>query len=96
MKTESGYNKGYFIEMGLVLGIPLGIPIGLVLGSIAYGPLIGSIIGLTVGTVLEKKLNKNPIELTKAEKSRKNKVYWILFIIGSLIFAGFLMHKILN
>ena len=96
MKTESGYNKGYFIEMGLVLGIPVGIPIGLALGNIAYGPLIGSIIGLTVGAILEKRLNKNPIELTKAQKSKKNKVYWILFITGSVIFTGLLLYKFLR
>lgn len=93
MKTGNGYTKGYFIEMGLVLGIPIGILIGLALGNIAYGPLIGTAIGLTVGAVLEKKLNKNPVELTKADKYRKKKVYWITVIAGSIVFAGLLLYK---
>ena len=96
MKEEKQYSKGYFIEMGLVLGIPLGIPIALALGSIAFGPLIGTILGLTTGFLLEKKLNKNPIELSEKEKSKKKKVYSATLIVGLVLFVGMFLHLYLK
>ena len=91
MKEKKRFKKGYFIEMGLVIGIPCGIPIGLVLRNIALGPLLGVIIGLGTGYLLESIFNNNPIELTEKEKSKKNKLSRIGFIIGLAVFFSILI-----
>lgn len=86
MKEQKRYKKGHFIEMGLIIGIPCGIPLGVIIGNIAFGPLLGVLIGLGTGVLFEKILNKNPIELTVKEKSRKNKMSLIGIIIGLALF----------
>ena len=94
MKEGKKYKKGYFIEMGLVIGMPVGIPIGLALGSIAYGPLTGVILGLIAGFILEKKLNKNPVEPSTEQKSRERKFGLISFGLGIMLFVSILLFNI--
>ncbi len=96
MEQEKRYKKGYFIETALAIGIPAGIPVGLVLGNIAFGPLIGVIIGLTTGFILEKTKNKNPLEITEAERIKKNKFYRISLTFGVIILIGFIILLLIN
>jgi hypothetical protein len=79
------YIKGHFIPIGLAVGLPIGIPIGMLLGHIALGPAIGLPIGLIIGAILEKRLNTNPIELSKDEKIKRKKVLWTSVILGFVI-----------
>lgn len=92
MKSE-GYKKGHFIGVGLAIGIPIGIPIALVVGMLALGPAIGAAIGLIIGGVMEQRLNKNPIELTREEKRKRVTWFGMLAIIGLLVFVSFLLIK---
>lgn len=91
VKVKNQYKKGHFIETGLIIGIPSGIPFGLILGNIAYGPFIGVILGLTVGVILEKMLNKNPVELTAEEKFKKNKLWKTTLNLGLVVFISILL-----
>ena len=91
MENEKQYPKGHFIGMGLAIGIPIGVPIGLALGNIALGPAVGLPIGLGVGVALEKKYNKNPIELTEEEKSKRKRMSLIGVLVGSIVFIGIVL-----
>ncbi len=91
MKNENEYPKGHFLGMGLAIGIPIGMPIGLALGNIAFGPAIGLPIGLGLGAAMEKKYNKNPIELTEKEKTRKKRMSLIGILVGSIVFVGIVL-----
>ena len=91
MQKEKQHPKGFFVEMGLAIGIPIGIPIGLALGNIAYGPIIGLILGLGFGAAMEKKLNKNPRELTEYEKTKKKRMALFGIIAGAVFFVGGLL-----
>lgn len=97
MNQEQKHTSGYYLGLGLAIGIPLGIPIGLALGNIALGPAIGLPIGLILGSLLEKKLNKTPLVLSKEDKKKQKKFTWILFLLGLIIFAlfltGFILYK---
>jgi uncharacterized membrane protein YfcA len=96
MGNEKQYTKGHFIELGLVIGMPLGVALGLALGNIAFGPLIGAVIGIAAGAILEKKLNKNPIELSEEAKAKKRKYYLITLTVGVIFFVGVLSIFLLN
>ncbi len=74
--------------MGLAIGIPIGVPIGLALGNIAFGPAIGLPIGLGLGAAMERRYNKNPIELTEKEKTKKKNMSLIGILVGSIVFVG--------
>ncbi len=89
--NEKQYPKGHFIGMGLAIGIPIGVPVGLALGNIALGPAIGLPIGLGLGAAMEKKYNKNPIELTEKERTRKKRMSLIGILVGSIVFVGIVL-----
>ncbi len=91
MKNEKQYPKGHFIGIGLAIGIPIGIPIGLALGNIALGPAIGLPIGLGLGVAMEKKYNKNPIELTEKEKIKKKRMSLIGILVGLILFIAIVL-----
>lgn len=97
MSQDEKHTKGYYLGLGLAIGIPLGIPIGLALGNIALGPAIGLPIGLIIGAIMEKKLNKEPLALSKEDQTKQKKFTWILLLIGIVIFAafvaGFMLYK---
>jgi len=95
MKDEKQYPKGHFIGMGLAIGIPIGMPIGLALGNIALGPAIGLPIGLGLGIAMEKSYNKNPIELTEKEKTKKKKMSLIGILVGLIVFVGIVLSYFL-
>ena len=88
MKEEKKYQKGYFIGIGIAIGLPIGIPIGLALGNIALGPAMGLPIGLVIGLIMEKRLNKNPIELSEEDKDRQKKLSWFGILIGVLLIVS--------
>ena len=91
MKDEKRYPKGHFIGMGLAIGIPIGVPIGLALGNIALGPAMGLPLGLGLGIAMEKKYNKNPIELKEEEKIKKKRMSLIGILIGLIFFIGIVL-----
>ena len=91
MNNEKQYPKGHFIGMGLAIGIPIGVPIGLALGNIALGPAIGLPIGLGLGAAMERKYNKNPIELTEKEKTKREEMSFIGIPVGLAVFVGIVL-----
>lgn len=95
MSRDEKHTKGYYLGLGLAIGIPLGIPIGLMLGDIALGPAIGIPIGLIIGILLEKRLNKEPIQLSEEDQEEQKNFSWILLLLAVVIFALFLAGFIL-
>lgn len=97
MNRDEKHTRGYYPGIGLAIGIPIGIPIGLALGNIAFGPAIGLLIGLIIGLLMEKKFNKEPLQLSKEEIQKQKSFTWILLLIGIalfiLFFLGFLFFK---
>ncbi len=97
MDKEEKHTKGYYLGIGLAMGIPIGIPIGMALGNIAFGPAIGALIGLFIGLILEKRFNKEPLQLSKEEMQKQKTFSWILILIGialfTVFFFGFLFFK---
>jgi predicted MFS family arabinose efflux permease len=91
MEEEKRYPKGHFIGMGLAIGIPIGVPIGLALGNIALGPAMGLPLGMVLGIAMEKKYNKNPIESTEEEKTKKKKMCLVGILIGLIFFIGIVL-----
>ncbi len=69
----------------------MGIPIGVALGNIALGPAIGLPIGLGLGVAMEKKYNKNPIELTEKEKIKKKRMSLIGILVGLILFIAIVL-----
>jgi len=95
MNNKEKHTSGYYLGLGLAIGIPIGIPIGLALGNIALGPAIGLPIGLVIGSIMEKKLNKDPLELSKEDQTKQKKFTWILLFLAVIIFAMFLIGFLL-
>ena len=81
------YIRWYFLS---VVGLPIGVPTALILGNIALGPAIGIPIGLLMGSLLEKKLNPNPIELKNEEIKKQKRILWSIAIISIIILILFI------
>lgn len=97
------YPREHFVGLGLGLGVSIGFLIGLIFGIVigdVYKSIIfagfGIPIGLMFGFFLEKRYNKLGMirELTKEEKKRKMKFFWIglvLVFLGILTLAGIVL-----
>jgi hypothetical protein len=84
--------EGHYIGLGIAIGMPLSIPVGFLLGYIAIAPAIGFSLGMVIGTILEKKLNPDPIKLTAKEKRNRTIALWSTAIVGFIVLVIFVEY----
>jgi hypothetical protein len=82
MNNSKRHEKGYYWGIGYAIGFPLFFAIGLILERMEIFTTIGLVIGFSLGWILEKKFNKNSVELSIDEQVRRKKGYWKILIIG--------------
>ena len=85
MNNSVRHERGYYWGIGYAIGFPLFFVIGLILERMEIFTAIGLVIGFLLGWILEKKFNKNSIELSIDEQVRRKKGFWKLLIIGILV-----------
>jgi len=96
MEQSSRHEKGHYWAIGFAISFPICFTIGLILEKIALGTSIGLIVGFSLGLILERKINKNPIELSKDEIKKRKKVAWSLIIVGAVMMVFFTLIYFLN
>jgi len=84
MNSSRRHEKGHYWGIGYAIGFPLFFAIGLILERMEIFTAIGLVIGFLLGWILEKKFNKNSVELSIDEQVRRKKAYWKILIIGIL------------
>lgn len=98
MENTKRYPKNHFLGLAIAICLPIGMPVGIILGHIALGPAIGALFGVVLGLAFEKMVNKNPLELTEAQKRSARKML-LLFIgtgIGTFLIVTLIYLKNLN
>lgn len=85
MNNSTSHEKGYYWGIGYAIGFPLFFAIGLILERMEIFTAIGLVIGFSLGWILEKKFNKNSVELSNDEQLRRKKGYWKILIIGIFV-----------
>ena len=85
MNNSVRHERGYYWGIGYAIGFPLFFVIGLILERMEIFTAIGLVIGFLLGWILEKKFNKNSIELSIDEQVRRKKGFRKLLIIGILV-----------
>jgi TctA family transporter len=85
MNNSVRHERGYYWGIGYAIGFPLFFVIGLILERMEIFTAIGLVIGFLLGWILEKKFNKNSVELSIDEQVRRKKGFWKLLIIGILV-----------
>jgi len=76
--TNTNNEKQYPKGHFIGMGLAIGIPIGVP-------------IGLGLGAAMERKYNKNPIELTEKEKTKKKKMSFIGILVGLAVFVAIVL-----